>query len=70
MILITNFQHNNIYMFSWCQEPEDEDVDRARDLLLQPATEEHNKGEHRDLFFFIGADVRKSLKTKYQVELF
>lgn len=39
-------------------EPEDEEVDRARDLLLQPATEEHDKGEHRDLFFFIGADVR------------
>ena len=38
-------------------EPEDEDVDKARDILLQPATDEHNKGEHRDLFFFIGADV-------------
>ncbi|XP_052801036.1 nucleoredoxin-like [Mya arenaria] len=37
-------------------EPEDEEVDKARDLLLQPATEEYNKGEHRDLFFFIGAD--------------
>ncbi|XP_045171983.1 nucleoredoxin-like [Mercenaria mercenaria] len=37
-------------------EPEDEEVDRARDLLLQPATEEYNKGEHRDLFFFISAD--------------
>jgi len=38
-------------------EPEDEEVDKARDLLLVPATEEHNKGEHQDLFFFIGADV-------------
>ncbi|WAR02495.1 NXN-like protein [Mya arenaria] len=37
-------------------QPEDEEVDKARDLLLQPATEEYNKGEHRDLFFFIGAD--------------
>lgn len=65
MILITDLQHYNLCMFSVCPEPEDEDVDRARDLLLQPATEEHNKGEHRDLFFFIGADVRKSLKSKY-----
>lgn len=38
-------------------EPEDEDVDKAREILLQPAVEEHNKGEQRDLFFFIGADV-------------
>lgn len=37
-------------------EPEDEEVDKARDLLLQPATEEKKKGEHQDLFFFIGAD--------------
>ena len=38
-------------------EPDDEEVDKARDLLLKPATEENEKGEHRDLFFFIGADV-------------
>lgn len=37
-------------------EPEDEDVDRARDILLEPAKEEWEKGEHQDLFFFIGAD--------------
>ncbi|KAH3857612.1 hypothetical protein DPMN_100223, partial [Dreissena polymorpha] len=37
-------------------EPEDEDVDKARELLLPSATEEYSKGEHRDLFFFIGAD--------------
>ena len=40
-------------------EPEDEDVDRARDILLEPAREELDKGEHQDLFFFIGADVSK-----------
>ena len=38
-------------------EPEDEDVDRARDILLEPARDELDKGEHQDLFFFIGADV-------------
>ena len=40
-------------------EPEDEDVDRARDILLEPAREELDKGEHQDLFFFIGADVSR-----------
>ena len=41
----------------YISEPEDEDVDRARDILLEPAKEEREKGEHQDLFFFIGADV-------------
>ncbi|XP_050410244.1 nucleoredoxin isoform X1 [Patella vulgata] len=37
-------------------EGEDDEIERAKELLLESATKEHQKGEDQELFFFYGGD--------------